>query len=177
MPVSDQCTIIVRREPVTSWMGTSEGRGHQSKGHVVRRRWWLPVHNLSKVTCPLINYKGFNEARAIKLDIKTYQIRFMFYPLLLPCSLSDKSFLNIKNYHQKYSVTVVDVYSDKSVHTVHMYYQSTLIPTFHLLRYWFWTCTICVNMYLSAVYAYMYCLTYLFMYSILEFAQITLNNE
>lgn len=109
MPVSGQCTIIVRREPVTSWMGTSEGRGHQSKGHVVRRRWWLPVHNLSKVTCPLINYKGFNEARAIKLDIKTYQIRFMFYPLLLPCSLSDKSFLNIKNYHQKYSVTVVDV--------------------------------------------------------------------
>lgn len=70
MPVSGQCTIIVRREPVTSWMGTSEGRGHQSKGHVVRRRWWLPVHNMSKVTCPLINYKGFNEARAIKLDIK-----------------------------------------------------------------------------------------------------------
>lgn len=148
MPVAGQCTIIVRREPVTSWMGTSEGRGHQSKGHVVRRRWWLPVHNMSKVTCPLINYKGFNEARAIKLDIKTYQIRFMFYPLLLPCSLSDKSFLNIKNYHQKYSVTVVDVYSDKSVHTVYKYYQNTFIPTFHLLRYWFWTCTICVNMYL-----------------------------
>lgn len=103
-------------------MGTSDGRDHQSKGHVVRRRWWLSVHNLSKVTCPLINYKDFNEARAIKLDIKTYtryDLCFILYCCHVLCRI--KAF-RVENYQQIYTVTVVDEHSYTSVFTVALFY-------------------------------------------------------